>query len=131
MLLDTSGLMCLLDKRETRHDKATQLYNSAVRLVCHNYILTEFVALAIARRVPRPAALKFIDAVVRSGEIDINWVGQELHERAMNLLTKRIDKTWSLCDSVSFVIMKEHGVLEALTTDHNFEQAGFVRLLGR
>jgi predicted nucleic acid-binding protein len=131
MLLDTSGLMCLLDKRETRHFRATQLYNSAVRLVCHNYILTEFVALAIARRAPKQAALQFIDTVVRSGEIDINWVGQELHERAMDLLTKRIDKTWSLCDAVSFVIMKEHGVLEALTTDHNFEQAGFVRLLGR
>jgi predicted nucleic acid-binding protein len=47
----------------------------------------------------------------------------------MALLNQRNDKAWSLCDAVSFVMMKERGVAEALTTDHNFEQAGFIRLL--
>jgi len=63
-----------------------------------------------------------------------------LHDRAMALLNQRSDKVWSLlnqpsdkvwslCDAVSFVVMNERGIGEALTTDHNFEQAGFVRLL--
>ena len=41
----------------------------------------------------------------------------------------RLDKAWSLCDAVSFVLMLRTGEMEALTTDHHFEQAGFVRLL--
>ncbi len=39
------------------------------------------------------------------------------------------DKDWSLVDCASFVVMKQRGIQEALTSDHHFEQAGFVRLL--
>ena len=38
-------------------------------------------------------------------------------------------RTYSLCDAVSFVLMQHYGITEALTTDHHFEQEGFVRLL--
>jgi len=38
-------------------------------------------------------------------------------------------KQWSLVDAASFVVMQERGLVEALTTDHNFEQAKFNRLL--
>ncbi|MEH2285259.1 MAG: hypothetical protein V7K90_28760 [Nostoc sp.] len=41
----------------------------------------------------------------------------------------RQDKSYSLCDAVSFVLMRQRGVTEALTTDHHFEQEGFRRLL--
>jgi uncharacterized protein len=42
----------------------------------------------------------------------------------------RRDKEWSLTDCISFVVMKERGLTEALTADHHFEQAGFKALLG-
>lgn len=47
----------------------------------------------------------------------------------MTLLDHRSDKTYSLCDAVSFVLMHERGILEALTTDKHFVQEGFIRLL--
>lgn len=47
----------------------------------------------------------------------------------MQLLFERSDKAWSLCDAVSFVVMTERRVSNALTTDHHFDQAGLVRLL--
>lgn len=62
-------------------------------------------------------------------QIEIVWVDEELHEAALALLRARLDKTYSLCDAVSFVLMRIHGLIEALTTDHHFEQEGFVRLL--
>lgn len=129
MLLDTSGLMCLLDKGDSRHAEATKQYNSARRRLTHNYVLAEFLALATARRTPRREALRFVDALLNSDEIVVVWVDRDLHERSMLLLNQRIDKSWSLCDAVSFVMMKEHLTSEALTTDHHFEQAGFIRLL--
>jgi predicted nucleic acid-binding protein len=129
MLLDTSGLMCLFDQRDKRHANATEYYDSAIHRLSHNYVLAEFLGLAIARRSPRVEALNFIGAIGSSEEIQVIWVDHVLHDRAMALLNQRNDKAWSLCDAVSFVMMKERGVAEALTTDHNFEQAGFIRLL--
>ena len=41
----------------------------------------------------------------------------------------RPDKDWSLTDCISFVVMEEHGITDALTGDHHFEQAGFRALL--
>jgi predicted nucleic acid-binding protein len=57
------------------------------------------------------------------------WINEEIHIKAFNLLKDRLDKSYSLCDAVSFVVMREHGVTEALTTDRHFEQEGFIKLL--
>jgi len=70
-----------------------------------------------------------VDSLNKTPEIEVVWVSRDLHERAMQLLTERNDKSWSLCDAVSFVVMSDQNTREALTMDHNFEQAGFVRLL--
>ena len=131
MLLDTSGLMCLFDQRDNRHALATKQYESATRRLIHNYVFAEFVALVIARRAPLSEALRFIQAIHLSDEIEVVWVDRGLHEQAMRLLAEREDKRWTLCDAVSFGLMRGAKIGEALTTDHNFEQAGFIRLLDR
>ena len=92
-------------------------------------MFAEFVALAIARRVPLIDALRFVNAIHLSEEIEIIWVDPGLHQRAMQLLAERRDKRWTLCDAVSIVVMKDRNIAAALTTDHDFEQAGLVRLL--
>jgi predicted nucleic acid-binding protein len=97
--------------------------------VTHSYVLAEFVALAHARRLPRMAALTFVRDLVENPDIDTVWVNEALHREALALLMARPDKTYSLCDAVSFVLMRQRHVSEALTTDHHFEQEGFQRLL--
>jgi predicted nucleic acid-binding protein len=129
MLLDSSGLLCLLDARERRHADAVSFYRAAVRRSTHNYVLAEFVALAVARHAPKAKSLEFVSRLLGSGGIEVTWVDEILYQEAMALLQARLDKDWSLCDAVSFVLMQQHGETEALTTDHHFEQAGFVRLL--
>jgi uncharacterized protein len=131
MLLDTSGLLCLFDKRDIRHAAAIKHYDSATERLTHNYVFAEFVALAIARRAPLAEALIFIQAIHHSDEIEVVWVDSGLHERAMRLLAEREDKRWTLADAVSFTLMSDKNIGGALTTDHNFEQAGFVRILDR
>ena len=129
MLLDTSGLLCLHNRAEPFHAHACTLYHAACVRLTHSYVLAEFVALANARRLPRLAALTFIVDLLENPDIETVWVGEVLHREAMALLFARQDKTYSLCDAVSFVLMRQRHLTEALTTDRHFEQEGFQRLL--
>ena len=50
-------------------------------------------------------------------------------EKAFNLYIQRKDKQWSHTDCVSFNIMEENGITEALAYDKHFAQAGFTALM--
>ena len=130
MLLDTSGLLCHQYASETQHLLALRLFESSGRKLTHSYVLAEFLALVTARRLNRGQALAFLQHLPLHPLVEIVWVDQRLHEQALALLEARPDKNHSLCDAVSFALMKERGLLEALTTDHHFQQEGFRRLLG-
>ncbi|HKP84878.1 MAG TPA: PIN domain-containing protein [Blastocatellia bacterium] len=129
MLLDTSGLLCLHHRDEPLHDDAGLLIDEATVKLTHSYVLAEFVALAHARRLPRQTSLLFIEGVIQNPEIAVVWVDEDLHRKALSLLQARLDKTYSLCDAVSFLLMKSYAITDALTTDRHFEQEGFARLL--
>ena len=129
MLLDTSGLMCLLDGKDWRHAEAIGLYRAARWHLVTSYVLAEYVALAHIRGISRQQTLAFSDAVLRDPNVEIVWVEKTLHQQAVSLLQARRDKEYSLCDAVSFILMRERGFSEALTTDKHFMQEGFIRLL--
>ena len=129
MLLDTSGLLCLHYRTEPLHSKAVEEYENTTFHLTHSYIIAEYVALATARRFPRSPILDFITDLLADPDIKFVWVDELLHQEAVKLLTLRLDKTYSLCDAVSFVVMRQYQIREALTTDRHFEQEGFIRLL--
>ena len=129
MLLDTSGLMCLFDRRDFRHADAQTFYDSAPVRLTHSYVFAEFVALSNARGAPRISALDFVADLQDDEEMEVVWVDEALHRQALDFLRERPDKDWSLCDAVSILLMMRRGIAEALTTDHHFEQAGLRRLL--
>ena len=130
MILDTSGLLCLHHKAEPYHLQASILYKQAQNLLTHSYVLAEFVALATARRLPRLPALTYIADLLEHPDLEMVWVDEALHREAMTLLFSRQDKIYSLCDAVSFILMRQHNLTVALTTDRHFEQEGFRKLLG-
>jgi Predicted nucleic acid-binding protein, contains PIN domain len=49
--------------------------------------------------------------------------------RGLDLFRGRPDKEWSLTDCISFVVMEENGLTDAVTTDRHFVQAGFNALM--
>lgn len=129
MLLDTAGLLCLYHQSEPFHQQAIQAYKANQVRLTHSGVIAEFVALATARRFPRPAVLDYLDALINNPDIELVWSDEQLHRDAFALLLARRDKEYSLCDAVSFVIMRQRNIVQALTTDKHFEQEGFVRLL--
>jgi predicted nucleic acid-binding protein len=52
-----------------------------------------------------------------------------LFETGVSLYASRTDKEWSLTDCISFTVMSQYGIRDALTGDRHFEQAGFRALL--
>jgi len=129
MFLDTSGLLSLYDARDAFHEDAVHEFRRADRLLTHNYVLAELVALVNARSLPRQDALDYIRDLLDHPLIEVLWVDEAFHRAGMDLLYHRADKSYSLCDAISFLQMQERGIAEALTTDRHFEQEGLVRLL--
>jgi predicted nucleic acid-binding protein len=96
----------------------------------HSFVFAEFVALTMARGLPRRDSLLFLTALLAHPEVEVIWVGEDLCQEAVRLLEARLDKSYSLCDAVSFVLMRQRRLQDALTTDRHFEQEGFCRMLG-
>ncbi|MEO8073455.1 MAG: PIN domain-containing protein [Acidobacteriota bacterium] len=134
IFVDTSGWGNLVDTLQEFHAETRAIYLSAKqdgsRLVTTNYVIAELVALLSSPlRIPRVKSIKFIESIKISSLVDTVHIDEYLDAKAWELLTNRTDKNWSLVDCSSFIVMREHRIVESLTTDHHFEQAGFVRLL--
>lgn len=135
VFVDTAGWASLFVATESYHPQAAQWFSNARQgqeMVTTNYILIELVALLQSPlRVARPQLFSYVDAVKTAPYVSLLHIDSATDAAAWALLKSREDKTWSLVDATSFVIMQQLGIREALTTDQHFEQAGFIRLLGR
>ena len=134
MFVDTAGWGNIVDRSQDFYAQATAPYRTAWqqrhRVVTTNYILAEVVALLTSPlRIPRPSVAAFINSLKTSPYIEILHVDAALDEQAWQLLAQRQDKAWGLVHCASFFVMQQQGITDALTTDHHFEQAGFVCLL--
>lgn len=134
LFVDTSGWGHLVDSSQGFHSLARGIYLDALRqrrqIVTTNYIIAELAALMSSPlQIPKPKASAFIESLKVSPYVEIVHVDETLDDQAWLMLKSRQDKNWSLVDCASFVIMQQRQLVEALTTDHHFEQAGFARLL--
>ena len=84
---------------------------------------------AMSRPPNRRTYLHLLQDIASDTETTAVPIDQKQFDQDVALFTVRLDKAWSLTDCTSFVVMKEHGLTEALTTDHHFTQAGFHALL--
>ena len=125
---DASYYIALLNPRDQLHRAA---FDSSAprraRVVTTHWVLME-VADALCAPAIRAHTLRFVRGTLADPDIilisDLQWFHQGLE-----LYGKRLDKTWSLTDCISFGVMESRGIREALNGDHHFAQAGFVPLL--
>jgi len=129
MLIDTSAWLIIFDTSSSQHPSAMAEYDRTRRRVTYSYVIVELISLALSRRHSLSKILDFVFDILHDSEIELIWIDELTTHQALALLSERRDKSWSLCDAVSFVLMKQLGITEALTTDHRFEQAGFIKLL--
>lgn len=134
LFVDTSGWANIFVSSEDYHSKAQQYFLNAWRsrhsIITTSYIVAELVALLQSPfRLSRNTIFQAVDSIKQSGHIQVVHITPSIETEAWQLCKARPDKEWSLVDCTSFVVMQQQSIQEALTTDHHFEQAGFLRLL--
>lgn len=97
-------------------------------LLLHWGILLE-IGDGYARIGRRAKGSQLLDKFTREEGYRICPITEPLFQETQNLYRARPDKDWSLTDCISFVLMKEQGIIEALSADAHFRQAGFTALL--
>jgi predicted nucleic acid-binding protein len=126
---DTVYYLALLNPSDGAHGWAVAATEGrGARLVTTAYVLTE-VADALSAPGDRPRFLALHDALMGAPGVTIVPASEGLFGRGVALYRARPDKSWSLTDCISFVVMADVGATEALTGDRHFRQAGFLALL--
>jgi len=108
--VDTSGWASLFISTELYHHQASQYFAQFRQqkqvVITSNYIITELVALFNSPlRLSRPQLVQYIEAIKTASYVELIHLDSEIDESAWKLLKNRTDKTWSLVDATSFIIM--------------------------
>jgi predicted nucleic acid-binding protein len=129
LFADTFYWFALLNRTDAAHARAVAFATANKdSLLTTTWVLTEW-ADGMADPTTRRSVLPFIRALRADPLLTIVPASDDLFDRGLDLYDQRPDKEWSLTDCLSFVVMQDQGITEALTGDHHFEQAGFVALL--
>ena len=127
--LDTGYWLALIDQDDHYHVRATRL----ARELPGPFVTTEAIIVevgnALATQRWRTRAITFFERVRAASGIDVVPVTSALLTRAIDFYAMRRDKEWWLTDCISFVVMQDRGITEALAADQHFIQAGFRALL--
>jgi predicted nucleic acid-binding protein len=126
---DTFYLLALFNPRDAAHERAVNASKDFQgTLITTDWVLTE-TADALCDAVNRGGCIAFINDLRRSSRVEIEPASRPWFNAGWDLYQQRPDKDWSLTDCISFIVMQQHGITEALTGDHHYEQAGFRALL--
>ncbi len=125
---DTFFYLAFTNERDDAHPQAVDF------IATHNppIVTTDWVLTEVGDAMASGGRNRFgelLKAIRDDGRTEIVPASRELFDLGVERYLARLDKAWSLTDCISFVVMEEHGLTDALTGDRHFEQAGFRRLL--
>jgi predicted nucleic acid-binding protein len=129
--IDTSFVVALINQNDQYHNQAIEL---ASRFDNRPLVTTDAILLEVGNALARnfkTESIQIIEHFIAADEIHIIHLSADLFRRAFELYRSHNDKAWGLVDCISFVVMKELNLTEALTADRHFEQAGLTALIGR
>ena len=129
---DAGYWIALLNPHDDLHQKAhAVLFDlGSKQIVTSEMVLTEFLnSFSDYGSRLRHAAVRAVVSLRDAPQIAVIPQTTQLFARALKLYKDVDDKSWSLTDCASFLIMRDEGLSAALTHDRHFLQAGFQALL--
>ncbi len=129
VFVDAAYYIAILNPRDQYAQVATQLaYSYSGRMLTTTFVLTEVCNL-LSSSNHRMNASTLVEELEEAEDTEVIHPDWSLWKRSHNLYSARPDKAWSLTDCLSFIVMQDRGLTEAMTADRHFEQAGFTILL--
>jgi hypothetical protein len=126
---DTSLLVAFISDDDELHSAAADfLLKFEGRIVTTDWVLVE-LGNYLGKSRNRTAFVPFVKQLRADERFRIVPASDDLLAEGLELYDQRPDKQWSLTDCISFVVMKQAGIQQAMTADHHFEQAGFQALM--
>ncbi|MDQ7842499.1 MAG: PIN domain-containing protein [Armatimonadota bacterium] len=124
IFVDTSAIYAWVNAADSNHRRVVASLAAALEagedFLTHNYVLVESAVL-LRRRLGWTAVRRFLhDAAV----FQVRWIDEALHRAALDRFVRRRGRV-SLVDEVSFLVMRERGISEALVFDQDFLREGF------
>lgn len=128
IFVDTGAWLAIVDKSDSLHKQAQQIYASVIRsgsiLVTTNLVVSESYTL-IQRRIGQKVAVQFLSSVQNSPRLLVIYSDSKIETDAQKFLRQYADQKFSYVDAVSFAVMKQREIVEAFAFDHHFLIAGF------
>lgn len=132
LFLDSSYAIALLNKHDHFHHHALDISYAIEQSKLH-VVTTRAVLLEIGNSLSRPpvrwVVAQFLEALERNANTSIVPLSEDIYFAALKIYSNYQDNEWGLVDCISFVVMRDHKIRQALTADIHFEQAGFQALL--
>ena len=129
---DAGYWIALWRPRDALHERAATVADNlgAIAVVTTQLVLTETLnALAATGEFHRRFAVQMVREMEQDPDVEIVPQTDGQFRAAVERYAARSDQRWSLTDCVSFLVMEERNITEALAYDRDFEQAGFTALL--
>ena len=126
---DSFYFIALLNPADHYHTEALRVARTQARLLYTTTWVFVEVADALSSPGLRQHVRRSLGSIAAHPRTRLISANQTWYAKGMDLYADRPDKGWSLTDCISFAVMGELGLAEALTGDHHFEQAGFRALL--
>ncbi len=130
LFLDTAFVQALLNRNDQYHRIAKSCLTEL--RTAKEVWTTEAILIEIGNALSathRAAAVRFINQCYATPNTHVVSVDTRLLKRALGLYKERADKEWGLTDCISFVVMADQNLMDAMTTDQHFMQAGFRALM--
>ncbi len=129
VFIDTSGFFAALTDFDEHHAQCKPLFEKAKqhswRFITSNAVVYETYALLLHRtRMGRQNGLNFLE-MLETQPYQIERVKKSDEDKAIQILQRQQDKSYSLCDALSFVLMERLQISEAISFDRHF--AGYGR----
>ena len=127
-----AGYIIALEALDDQHHRAASTHwrefsRLQPTLLTTSYVLTEVVAFFNNRR--RSAkAVEIGSRILGSPSVHFIHVDRELFESGWEYFQRHEHKQYPLTDCISFVLMDQQGIREALTFNLHFEEAGYRRM---
>ncbi|MGY6528659.1 MAG: type II toxin-antitoxin system VapC family toxin [Cyanobacterium sp.] len=130
IFLDTAFIQAILNCHDQYHQSALKLLPLVRK--AQTILTTEAILMEVGNALSafdRPKVVSFIKQCYTTENIMVINISSEIFSTGLKLFESRQDKQWGLIDCISFSVMDEHNLKDALTSDRHFIQAGFNALL--